>query len=58
MNSKWWVLGLLLWSWGCSQPGGKVGDANDPASTSDAAAMADETGSTGDIKNGTAPKKK
>lgn len=58
MNRQLWILGLFLLAVGCSQGGGKVGDANDPTLSSDSAAMADETGSIGDATNGKAPKKK
>lgn len=45
------LLYLLFVSVGCSS-GGRAGDTNDPAKTSDDAAMKDETGFIGDAKNG------
>lgn len=39
---------LLGLAWGCSGEGGSVGDANDPATTSDADQMSDETGEVSD----------
>lgn len=45
------MLCLMLVSVGCSSGGGRAGDANDPAKTSDESAMKDETGFIGDAKN-------
>ncbi len=40
----------LLTILGCSAPGGSEGDKNDPATTTDTAAMSDETGEVSDKK--------
>lgn len=52
------IVSLALLGMGCSSGGGRAGDANDPALTTDKTALSDETGSIGEASNGKAKPKK